>query len=100
MRAGCVRAVVGAAIRCAKFWGVRGTWQGTSDRAWIAWHCVKRYGSFLSAVCDGSSHCRAEASGEVVYLDQWPACQERNDKDASRRVSILMTDQQHVHAAR
>jgi hypothetical protein len=38
---------------------------GTSERAWIAWHCVNTYGFAPPAVCDGASHCIADASGAV-----------------------------------
>jgi len=39
---------------------------GTSARAWMAWHCEKRYGSFLPAVHSLGSHCSAEDSGDVA----------------------------------
>ena len=32
------------------------SWHGSIDRAWMAWHCVKRYGWFFPAVCSGRSH--------------------------------------------
>ena len=32
---------------------------GTRERQWMAWHCENRYGCTPSAVCSGTSHCRA-----------------------------------------
>jgi len=35
------------------------SWHGTSARACIAWHCVKKYGCALPAVSSGVSHWQA-----------------------------------------
>ena len=42
------------------------SWQGSTLRAWIAWHWLNRYGCLPPSVCAGSSHCRALASGLVA----------------------------------
>lgn len=50
------------------------TWQGTKLRAWMAWHCVNRYGCFPPAVWAGSRNCRAELSGEQLKRTPTDSC--------------------------
>lgn len=43
------------------------SWQGSRERAWIAWHCVNRYGWVLPAVWGGSRNCRAVDVEDTLY---------------------------------
>jgi hypothetical protein len=42
------------------------TWQGMSARAWMAWHCVNRYGCAPPAVCSGDRNWMALDVGAVA----------------------------------
>ena len=58
-----VRGIVSSAVYLMRRRGV--SCSGMIERAWHAWHCENRYGSLPPFVCAGSSHCSAEASGDV-----------------------------------
>ena len=44
-----------------------GAWHGTSERAWIAWHCVNMYGDCLPAVCTGVMGARIRGCEDGLY---------------------------------
>lgn len=83
------------------------SWQGKTERAWMAWHWVKTKGWALEPVCGGESHWRAEEEGEVekeirnwdwesrVRVRAWPlmgsAAGER-EKGMGRRVEGSTTE--------
>ncbi len=61
-----------------------------AHRAWMAWHCVNRYGCRFPAVCSGGSHCTAEAWGDAANsmptCTGWPARMMGNQLDGWRLV--------------
>lgn len=54
------------------------SWQGNSDRAWMAWHWENMYGCFLLLVCAGVSHCSAVQSlvvwTSILSVRRSPEC--------------------------
>ena len=57
------RGTVSSALYVTRTRGV--SCSGITERAWMAWHWLKRKGCARPAVCAGASHCSAEAPGAV-----------------------------------